>query len=202
MAIPKDMEAALQGRNVVRLAGSNRYKTNLAILAEAGPSDEEVLICNGTSFADSLSASAAGKPILMVSSSLTVGQKEYLASSSGKFVIIGGENAITPTLEAQLQQYGTTERLGGSNRYKTSVLVAQRFFPKASQAVLAYGHNFPDGLCGGPLAYVLNAPLVLTRNENLAVTDEYASQTGISSGAVLGGPALISETTAIQILYP
>jgi putative cell wall-binding protein len=138
----------------------------------------------------------------MVSSSLTVAQKEYLASSSGKFVIIGGENAITPALEAQLQQYGTTERLGGSNRYKTSVLVAQRFFPEASQAVLAYGHNFPDGLCGGPLAYVLNAPLVLTRNENLAVTDEYASQTGISSGAVLGGPALISEATAIQILYP
>ena len=60
VAIPKDMEAALQGQNVVRLAGSNRYKTNLAILAEAGPSDEEVLICNGTSFADSLSASAAG----------------------------------------------------------------------------------------------------------------------------------------------
>ena len=37
----------------------------------------------------------------------------------------------------------------GKNRYETSAKVAERFFSAPEGAVLAYGEDYPDGLCGG-----------------------------------------------------
>ena len=52
--------------SVKRLAGSDRYETNQAILNEAGVSKQDILVCSGKDFADSLSASGTGEPILLV----------------------------------------------------------------------------------------------------------------------------------------
>ena len=65
--------------------------------------------------------------------------------------------------------------------------------------VIAYGQNYPDGLCGGVLAYYLNAPMLLTRDKNAALAAEFAAEKGITSGAVLGGPSLISDSAVQQI---
>lgn len=66
-AIPADVEEMLAGYNTVRLSGSSRFDTNLKILEEAGMKPgQEILVCTGYNFADSLSASAVGLPILMV----------------------------------------------------------------------------------------------------------------------------------------
>ena len=199
-ALPETMEEKLSGLNVVRLAGANRYETNLKILEAAGTGDEEILVCTGTGFADSLSASATGKPILLVGKALTDGQKAFLEGSSGKFVIIGGTGAVSEAIEEALTAYGTVTRLSGSNRYETSVEVAEYFFEAPKALVLAYGKNFPDGLCGGPLAYAAGAPLVLTTDQNYSTVLEYALTNGVESGAVLGGPGLIAEDVAMAVL--
>lgn len=195
-AVPAAMENLLESLNVKRLAGSNRYATNLEILIEAGFEDQEILVCTGNGFADSLSASAVGKPILLVNKSLTADQKEFLESTSGEFVIIGGEGAVSAAVEAALKEYGTVERLAGANRYETSVLVAEKFFEAPTSAVVAYSQNFPDGLCGGPLAYATDSPLLLmatNRGDNVIA---YANEVGIACGAVLGGTGLIDDATA------
>ena len=58
-AVPKSMESGLEGFNVRRLAGKDRFETNLLILREAGvPEGTKVLVCTGTNFADSFSAFA------------------------------------------------------------------------------------------------------------------------------------------------
>ena len=193
-AIPSSFETALAAKNITaqRLAGDDRYQTNLAILAEAGvTAEQEILICTGNGFADSLSASAAGLPVLLVGKELKAEQKDFLATTSGKFVIIGGTSAVSAKLEAELKSIGTVERLGGETRYETSVLVAQRFVSNPSAAILAYAKNFPDGLCGGPLAYALGAPLILTDTDHIDAADTYIED--ISSGIVVGGPGLISD---------
>lgn len=198
-AISSDMEEALESFHVRRLAGANRYETNLKILAEAGTFGGEILICTGKGFADSLSASAVNRPILLVNRKLNNDQKEFLESSSGKFIIIGGESAVNAEIEAELGEYGTVERIGGANRYETSVLVAQRFFRDPKSAVLAYAQKFPDGLCGGPVAYNLKAPLILTATGKEAAASEYAEKAGVTNGVVLGGSGLISDETARKI---
>ena len=57
--------------NIVRLGGKTRYETNIKILKAAGVKAEDILICTGSGYADSLSASAVGKPILLVGDTLT-----------------------------------------------------------------------------------------------------------------------------------
>ena len=199
-AIPSSFETALSAKNITakRLAGDDRYQTNLKILEEAGVSSEqEILICTGNGFADSLSASAAGLPILLVGKELKAEQKEFLVTTSGKFVIIGGTSAVSSKLESELKSLGSVSRLGGETRYETSVLVAQRFVQNPGAAILAYAKNFPDGLCGGPLAYALGAPLILTDTDHVDAADAYIE--GISSGIVVGGPGLISDTAVRNI---
>lgn len=179
-----------------RLAGNDRLGTNLAILNEAGVSyGSNVLVCTATGYADSLSASATGLPILLVGSSLTAEQRSFLSNVGGSITIIGGTSAVSSSLESQLRSYGSVSRLAGSTRYETSVKVAQRFFSNPYTAVLAYAKNYPDGLCGGPLAYTMGAPLILT-DSNYHPARNYTLTTNIMGGYVLGSGELISNEAA------
>ena len=198
VAVPKSMEEALTGYNIVRLGGANRYETNLLILQEAGVGNSPILVCSGLNFPDSLSASATKLPILIVSGNLDAKQKEFLAATSGTKYIIGGPNAVSEKIENTLKTYGSVKRIGGANRFETSVLLAEEFFSSPTSAVLAYSANFPDGLSAGPLAASLNAPLILTDSNNSAAAN-YAKKYGIRSGFVAGGNILISDKAVHNI---
>ncbi|MBQ8835399.1 MAG: cell wall-binding repeat-containing protein [Oscillospiraceae bacterium] len=202
-AVPASMETGLGGFTIKRLAGEDRFGTNLAILQEAGVGDKDILVCTGLSFADSLSASASELPILLVWKNLTEGQKGFLNKLNGnKLYIIGGETAVSSNMEKQVSAYGETRRIGGKNRFETSVLIAEEFFDSPDSAVLAYAWNYPDGLCGGGLAAVLDAPLILTMNKFEAKAEEYIQSQGISNGYVLGTGELISDETVQNIIGP
>ncbi len=187
-----------RGFTVKRLKDKNRYGTNLKILEEAGVNQtDEILIATGTNYADSLSASATGLPMLLVGGSLTEEQKAFLATTSGRFVIIGGTGAVSQKVEDQLNEIGTAERVKGKTRYETSVVIAQRYFSDPAAAILAYAQGFPDGLCGGPLAVSMGAPLILTSNESSAAADDYIE--GITVGAVTGGTGRLTDETVREI---
>lgn len=201
-AVPADLEGALEAVNVTskRLAGNNRYETNLLILQEVGVDDDEaILICTGNDYADALSASATGKPILLVNNrlgKLRDDQKAFLENLyANELYIIGGTGAVSENIAEEVEGYGKYTRLAGSGRYETSVLIAKAFFEKPTYAVLAYGHNFPDGLSGGPLAYYLDAPVILTRDKTKDFAVAYAKEAGLTKGYVLGGDTLIGDET-------
>ena len=199
-AVSEDFEkgAAEFGFQVIRLKGANRYETNLAILEEAGVfGDDEILIATGKNYADSLSASATGLPMLLVEDNLTPAQKTFLEDTSCRFVILGGSGAVSDAVEAELKTMGTVTRVKGSSRYGTSVAIAQRYFENPQAVVLAYGQGFPDGLCGGPLAITMGAPLVLTSDDQFDLADTYV--VNISAGVVTGGAARISDATVRAI---
>lgn len=202
-AVGTDIEKALSSYNVKRLGGSTRYETNLSILKEAGVYDEDILVCTAQTFADSLSCSAANRPILLVNSKtneLTTEQKEFLSELSGNPIyVIGGENAVSTALETQLKEYGSVNRIGGKTRYETSVLIAETFFENPKAAVFAYAKNFPDGLCGGPLASSRNCPLILTASGKETDASAYTLKHQIQEGAILGGSGLISDPTAVKL---
>lgn len=200
-AISKSVEEQLSGYTVKRLFGKTRYETNLEILKEADESPKELLVCTGTGFSDSLSASATGKPVFLVEDELNDVQKEYLISINvQKIYIIGGGNAVSTKVEEELSEYAECSRVSGSARYETSVAVAKAFVPKAKSAVLAYSHNYPDGLCGGPLAAALKAPLILAKTEGEKAATEYIASEQIENGFVLGGSSLISDE-AVRRIY-
>lgn len=205
-AVPEIVENCLYGfGNIKRLAGTNRYETNLEILEEAGVTNEDIFICTGKDFADSLSASAAKRPILLVGKSLSTAQTKFLNKLNGnRIYIIGGTSAVNDQIAAKLRNYGPVERISGSTRYETSTLFARKFFNHPTQIVLAYAKNFPDGLCGSSLAMAMDAPLILTATGKEQAARDYSWEKGISSGVVLGGTSLISDNSTSLILgkYP
>ncbi len=198
--VPDKAVEGLNEYSVARLWGKDRYETNIAILKEAGVKGDEVLICSGTGFADSLSAASTGRPILLVRNQLQDRQKEYLNTLKGKtFYVIGGSGAVSDAVMAQVGSYGKVSRVDGTNRYETSANVAGTFFNHPAAGVLAFGGSFPDGLCGGLLAYSMDAPLLLVVNGRSKAAADYAVKSGMSYGAVLGGPGLIDNATAKSV---
>lgn len=201
-------EAALKGLesfDVVRISGSDRYATNIEILKAADVTCEDLLVCTGNNYADSLSCSAAKKPVLMVDNretELSEEQIEYLTSlNTENIYIIGGTAAVSEELELQLAEVtgANVERLSGHTRYETSTMVAEQFLPEAAGAVLVYSENFPDGLSGSLLAVDYQSPVILTKTAGSASAAEYAASHDIHSGYVIGGFGMISDPCARKI---
>ena len=201
-AIPESVEETLADYKVVRLAGTSRYETNLIILEEAGVEDEEILIATGWDFADSLSASATGLPILLVNNgtgTLTADQVDFLEQhKNNTFTIVGGTVAVSEKMEAALEEVvdKDIERVFGEDRTETSVKIAEKYFDNPELALTAYSWDFPDGLCGGPLAHALKAPLLLASTGYESAAAEYIEKNDINTGYVLGGTAVLADETA------
>lgn len=192
---------------VIRLAGSNRFATNTEVLNEAGLDGEDLIVASGTGFADALSASAAKRPILLVGSTLTADQTDYLtehsSSMGNKIYIAGGKGAVPESVENQLAPFGEITRFAGANRYDTSVKIAMEFFGgDLDTVVIASGKTFPDGLSGGPCAIYYEAPLILvaegyTDNPRAIFVNSKAYRL-----VVMGGSGAVSREIAETIAYP
>ncbi|USK33638.1 cell wall-binding repeat-containing protein [Bacillus sp. F19] len=93
---------------------------------------------------------------------------------------------------------GTTSRIYGQDRYKTSAEVSKKTFPNGtSNVIIAVGNNFPDALAGGPLAYKLNAPILLTGKDAMpaAITNEI-TRLHAKNAYILGGESAVSAAVA------
>lgn len=199
-AVSKSIEQKFTDYKVKRLYGKNRYETNLQVLQALDVYSGDLLVCTGTGFADSLSASASGKPILLVGNKLSENQKEYLRKFNvNKIYLIGGINAISKELEKELSAYGTYVRIDGENRYETSVNTAKTFCLNAESAILTYGKNFPDGICGGVLAAKSKSALLLVSDGKEAEAKQYVSGHGILEGFVLGGSKLVTDASVRKV---
>lgn len=196
---------------IQRIAGITRFETAEKIAKEleklTGKAPSEAFIVYYDSFADALSASTAAAvknaPILYCAKSgaLNTYTSSYLqgaAKSLKKAYIIGGTGVIS---DASMQLVDKaaggkkTERLFGSNRYKTCIAVNERFKDTltGSQVCIAKGLNFPDALAGGVLAAAKNAPLFLADG---LVSDEqkaYLKSRKTDSYIAFGGFGAVPE---------
>ena len=198
-ALTGAMDAQLEamGYRAVRLAGADRFETSVRIAA-AHPRPQTILLATGRNYADALAAGAAaaeagGLVLLTNDSSLPPSVSDYLARNGDiPRVAIGGPAALASP---------GSERLAGSDRFETSVIVARRFFASPNLVGLASGVSFADALSGGALLGHAGAPLVLTDPNRLSsvVADYLSSQSSsIDDLFVIGGesavaPAVVDE---------
>ena len=191
-----------QGYHVVRLAGGDRYGTNLDILRKTAQDSTELLVARGSTFPDALSGSSVGKPMLLVNGSLSSAQLAWLQQSNvSSFYILGGTSAVSREVENQLRTMGSVERIGGANRYDTSAKIARRFFPNSSCITVATGTKFPDALSGAPVAAYFDAPLVLVSSGNWSYAHGYVADKGIGQLACIGGPKAVTHGTLAKVMY-
>lgn len=91
--------------------------------------------------------------------------------------------------------YNFSERLGGKNRYETSVEVSKKGWQNGSDYVLmANGEEYADALCAAPLAKKYDAPILLTSSKEL--TEDVKNELKRLKAKhiiVIGGNGAISE---------
>ena len=86
------------------------------------------------------------------------------------------------------------QRIYGQTRYETAVLLSQQGWSSANTVVLARGDDFPDALAGAPLAKMLNAPMLLSKTDELPrFTKQEIKRLGAETVVILGGHLAINS---------
>lgn len=173
-----------------RLAGLNRYETSAKISGNFSTSDVAV-IATGKDYPDALSATPLATkynaPIILVEGNkLNVEASNELKRLKVKKVfIVGGTGVVTTDVAKSIQNLGiTVERVAGKDRYETSYEVA-KLVGTNNGAFATTGLNFADALSVGPIASILNMPIILVDNNNPA------KNLNINKTYVIGGEAIV-----------
>ncbi len=113
------------------------------------------------------------------------------------------------SLLARFEQAGEVTRVEGSDRYTTAVEVSKQGWPGGSHTVLlARGdedvEDNPgaplDAAAGTPLAYALDAPILITRSDSLVASVRSEIQRlNASMVIILGGPVAISNSVESEL---
>ena len=196
--------------DVDRVSGADRFAGSVAIAEASYPDTADVVyVANGGNYPDALSAGPAavksGGPLLLTQSdSLPADVGAEIASlKPGRIVVVGGVNSVSDQVKARLKQLvpgATVDRIGGSSRYQTSLLLAQDAFGSgAGGAYVATGANFPDALSAGGAAGSKGQPVVLVDGSASTVdsaTSKALKGLGVSTITIVGG--VNSVSTGVQ----
>jgi len=91
-------------------------------------------------------------------------------------------------------------RLSGENRYETNISIIKKGWSEAANVVLANGENYPDALCAAPLAKAKNAPILLTKTDQLNdLSISELSRLKTKNVYIIGGTGVISNEVEDQL---
>lgn len=194
-----------------RLGGPDRYQTAALISKDAYPNAatvKTVVVATGTDFPDALSAAPLaarlGAPLLMTQPTvLTAATKvEIQRLKPDNIIVIGGtgavSNAVAKSLNALLPSGKSVTRIGGIDRYETSVLIAKAGWTASTQSDVFFvtGADFPDALSAGAAAGSLSAPVILVPGSASAVgpqTRSFVTSKKATTIHIVGGTGVVSK---------
>ena len=152
------------GLAVERVSGGDRYATAAAVAIRVGAPSKAAIVASGQpgSLADALSASgpasALGRPIVLVGRDWLPPSTAAALRTLGVTVTtcIGGEGVLSETVRAALP---TCSRAGGSDRWGTSVAIADAFsgLVPAKEVTVTGGRNanLVDALGAGSMGQLV-----------------------------------------------
>ncbi|OAA87028.1 cell wall-binding repeat-containing protein [Clostridium coskatii] len=198
-------------KNITRLGGADRYETSEKIAEKLNVNKETpVVIVSGEDYADAASISNIAAvnqyPILLVRKneiSDTI-KKEISTINPTKVFIIGLQGSIDTEVENTVAQIIPIEksnitRIGGSDRYETSLEVGKYFKLDGNEACIASGNNFPDALAGSIYAGKHNAPIVLVNTGLSDNQTSYLKDRKLSGATIFGGEGVVDKNIEQQI---
>lgn len=183
--------------------GANRYLTSLEVLRSQWRAGSPLFIVAGAGFPDALAAAPAvarehGGMLLVPKGGIDDQQLSFLRQNRpGKVYIVGGVNSVSPSVERQLSSIGASpERVQGSDRYATSLKIADKFFDAAPTVFVASGKDYPDALTASAAAAKEESPVVLMSPDSTWLALPYAQlffdkKTGTLN--FVGGAASVSS---------
>ncbi len=208
---------------VRQFAGANRYATSIA-LAEAfvtsvgsGGFADSVIVASGESLVDAaaaagLAASKSAPVVLTTPDRLSSGVESFIVEEFvSEVFILGGLDAISQEVEDALTALApvrTVKRLSGTDRYATSVALAEEQGSPGeycdsglfSAILVNVDSSFADVIAVGPLAYALDLPVLLTRADGLPDTvSAHLTDSEIERIVIIGGETSVSVEVVSQL---
>lgn len=193
---------------VSRLVGASESDSSVLISRRipAGTA-AAVVVARADDFADALAggplAAAHDGSVLLVPRSGVPGnvldEARRVLAPGGRVVLLGGREALSPDIEASFQAGGhLTERIFGSDRYATAAAVAPRVHATPSAIFVVSGTAFPDAVAISAVAAAQRSPIILVAPKSVpAATSTFLASKPLVPRTVVGGPAAVSELTAL-----
>ncbi len=211
LAAIEDLECV---ESVERVYGSNRYETAVEVYKAADASEwgNVAIVATGTKAADALSVStvayAEDAPIFLANKSGSLPADALAAIEEGGFttvLVLGGTGAVSAATESAIADMGIeVTRLEGSNRYETSIKIANwaienAGFTCANVAVTAGNEGkYADALAASALCGKSKSPVLLvnsTATSNAAVEEMLGANSGdVLTVFVLGDAASVTDS--------
>ena len=196
-----------------RLAGGSALTTMKAIVNEGWKTSDWAIVATSQSYQDALSASAlAGlldnAPVLLTSSNKLENVTKNLLTNKGvkKVVIVGGESAVSPSVETAIKGLGIdVTRIAGGTATTTATAV-YKWGADASNtggtvwgkdAIVATVDSYQDALSIAPYAYAKHAPIFLTDNGTKDIrssVQNFIKTGGFTRTLIVGGEAAVAKT--------
>jgi len=197
LIIPLISQASPLVYSTERIFGQDRVETSISIAQKGWSSAQAVILCEGEDYPDSIAAapfaSSLDAPVLLTGGK-TLDPRvitELQRLKPQKIILLGGTGCLTPAIETQLTALGFNwERIGGQNRYETSVLLAGKV--SSDSLIIANGDNFPDALSAASYAGIKQIPVVLTSKTMPSSVAEYCQRTNPAHIIVIGGEGAVS----------
>lgn len=179
-----------------RISGQDRVETALKISQKGWDSAQTVILCEYSDYPDAIASTpfavSLNAPIL-----LTKGDSidprvinELNRLKPQKIILLGGTACLQPSIEKELEGLSLPyERIGGADRYETSILLAKRL--SSDSLILANGDDFPDALSAATYAGIKQIPIVLTSTTLPKSVIQYYQETGPKHLIVIGGEAVV-----------
>ena len=182
--------------SVQRLAGNDRIDTSIAASNKGWSSADTVILDESNDYPDAIAATPLAvnlnAPILLTAGtsldSRVISELQRLKAT--KVILLGGKGCLTSAIENNLDELKLPyERVGGSNRYETSTLIALRI--KSDSVIVANGDNFPDALASASFAGIRQIPILLITNTLPDSVVNYFKTQKPSHVIVVGGEAVV-----------
>ncbi|NEU05564.1 cell wall-binding repeat-containing protein [Clostridium senegalense] len=184
------------------LAGENRYETAVKVSEYGFNRASNVVLVNGTSIADALSATPYAKmkdaPILLTEkNSLNFDTRDEIRRLKASNVyIVGGKSVVSDSVVNDLKKIGcNVYRIAGSDRYETSLNVAKEMDKKEDISEVAVVNGITglaDALSVASPAASRHIPIILSSRDNLWGSEKWMNDEKISKSYIIGGKAAIS----------
>lgn len=122
---------------------------------------------------------------------------------TAKATIIGGAGSVSENIiNGTDLTYTGEKRISGSNRFETSVEIAKKLTQANIKTVIvANGYKSPDALTAGPLAYVKNAAIILSKQNEFTSSQKTYIGTikNIETAYITGGEGSVDKVVETEL---
>ncbi|MEW8992888.1 cell wall-binding repeat-containing protein [Clostridium sp.] len=211
VSINRNVNVTARNIQVDSLIGSDRYDTAVKLSKSQFNTANTIMIANGGALADGLAATPLATyknaPLLLTGASNlpeeTKGEIKRLSAKNA--IIVGGTTVVNDSVIKELKALGVTnvERIGGSDRYDTSLEIAKYIDKNCydiNNVVISNGLGQADALSIASVAGRDKMAIILVEKDAIPTkVHNWLLSEALENAYIIGGTTVISDNVLNKV---